>query len=81
MLSTKAGKAVSAGLQYDMQMKLNLIMKHATEDEKFKFTSLAYLLNKTTLKECFHVLGKDKAAGVDNVIYEEYEVYLNTRDF
>ena len=78
MLSTKAGKAVSAGLQYDMQMKLNLITKHATEDEKFRFTSLAHLLNETTLKECFRMLDKDKAAGIDNVTYEEYEVYLNT---
>jgi len=78
MLSTKAGKTVSTESQFDMQMKLNLIAKHATEDEKFKFTSLAHLLNEITLKECFHMLDKGKAAGVDDVTYEEYEVYLNT---
>jgi len=61
-----------------MEMKLNLITKHATEDVKFKFTSLAHLLNEITLKECFHMLDKGKAAGIDGVTYEEYEVYLNT---
>ncbi len=50
MLSTKAGKAITAELQYDMQMKLNLITKHATEDEKFRFTSLAQLLNETYVR-------------------------------
>ncbi|KAF0191556.1 MAG: hypothetical protein FD166_3762, partial [Bacteroidetes bacterium] len=54
------------------------ITKHATEDVKFKFTSLVHLLNETTLKECFHMLDKGKAAGIDGVTYEEYEVYLNT---
>ena len=78
MLSTKAGNSVSTEVQFDMEMKLNLITKHATEDVKFKFTSLAHLLNETTLKECFHMLDKGKAAGVDNVTYEEYEGYLNT---
>lgn len=78
MLSTKAGKSVSTESQFDMEMKLNLITKHATEDVKFKFTSLAHLLNETTLKECFSMLDKRKAAGIDNVTYEEYEGYLNT---
>lgn len=78
MLSSKAGKSVSTESQFDMEMKLNLITKHATEDVKFKFTSLAHLLNETTLKECFNMLDKGKAAGIDNVTYEEYEVYLNT---
>lgn len=78
MQSTKAGKAVSTEIQFDMQMKLNLITKHATEDVKFKFTSLAHLLNEETLTECFHMLEKGKAAGIDNVTYEQYEVYLNT---
>jgi len=41
MLSTKAGKSVSTESQFDMEKKLNLITKHATEDEKFKFSSLA----------------------------------------
>ena len=78
MLSTKAGNSVSTESQSDMEMKLNLITKHAIEDVKFKFTSLAHLLNETTLKECFRMLDKKKAAGIDNVTYGEYEVYLNT---
>ncbi|HAX94716.1 MAG TPA: group II intron reverse transcriptase/maturase [Bacteroidales bacterium] len=61
-----------------MQTKLNQITKRATEDRKFKFTSLAHLLNERTLAECFHLLKKGKAPGVDNVTYEEYEQYLDT---
>lgn len=78
MKSTKAGNSVSTELQFDMQMKLNLITKRATEDGKFKFTSLIHLINEETLKECFFMLDKDKATGIDNVTYKEYEVYLNT---
>jgi len=78
MLSTKAGKVVSAEVQFDMETKLNLITKHATEDRSFKFTSLAHLLNEESLKESFHMLKKNRAPGVDDVTYEEYEKYLNT---
>ncbi len=65
-------------MQFDMKTKLDLITKHAAEDKNFKFTSLAHLLNEDSLKECFHMLNKRKAAGIDNVTYEEYELYLNT---
>lgn len=78
MLSAKAGKVVPVEVQFDMETKLNLITKHAAEDRSFKFTSLAHLLNEESLKECFHMLKKDSAPGVDNVTYEEYEQYLNT---
>jgi len=78
MLSTKAGKVEPAEVQFDMETKLNLITKHATEDKSFKFTSLAHLLNEESLKESFHMLKKNKAPGVDEVTYEEYERYLNT---
>ena len=78
MLSTKAGKVVSAEVQSDMQTKLNLITEHTIKDKSFKFTSLAHLLNENSLKECFHRLKKNKATGLDQVTYEEYEVYLNT---
>lgn len=61
-----------------METKLNLITKHAAEDRKFKFTSLAHLLNEETLKVCFRMLKRNKAPGVDNITYEEYEKYLNT---
>ncbi len=78
MLSTKAGKIVSTEVQPDMQTKLNLITKHTIKDKHFKFTSLAHLLNENSLKECFHMLKKNKAPGLDHVTYEEYERYLNT---
>jgi len=65
MLSTKAGKIVSTEVQPDMQTKLNLITKHTIKDENFKFTSLAHLLNESSLKECFHMLKKNKAPGQD----------------
>ena len=78
MLSTKAGKMVSTEIQFDMQTKLNLITEHTIKDKGFKFTSLAHLLNETSLKECFHRLKKNKAPGLDQVTYEEYETYLNT---
>lgn len=78
MLSTKAGKIVSSEVQFDMKTKLDLISEHAKRDKKFKFTSLAHLLNEGTLKECFHMLKKGKATGIDHITYEEYEKYLNT---
>jgi group II intron reverse transcriptase/maturase len=78
MLSTKAGKIVPTEAQSGMETKLNLITKHAIEDRNFKFTSLAHLLNEESLKECFYMLRKDRAPGVDDVTYEEYEKYLNT---
>lgn len=78
MLSTKAGKVVPAEVQSAMQTKLNLITEHTIKDKSFKFTSLAHLLNETSLKECFHRLQKNKAPGLDQVTYEQYETYLNT---
>jgi len=78
MLSAKAGKVGSAEVQFDLETKLNLITKHAAEDRRFKFTSLAHLLNEESLKECFRRLKRNKAPGVDKVTYEEYEKYLNT---
>ena len=78
MLSAKTGKAVSTEVQFDMQTKLNLITEHTIKDKNFKFTSLAHLLNEISLKECFHMLKKNKAPGQDKVTYEEYGDYLFT---
>lgn len=78
MLSAKAGKMVSTEVQFDMQTKLNLITEHTIKDKDFKFTSLAHLLNEISLKECFHMLKKNKAPGQDKVTYEEYGDYLFT---
>jgi RNA-directed DNA polymerase len=78
MLSAKTGKIVSTEVQFDMQTKLNLITEHTIKDKDFKFTSLAHLLNEISLKECFHMLKKNKAPGQDKVTYEEYGMYLVT---
>jgi RNA-directed DNA polymerase len=78
MQSAKAGKVISAEISFDMETKLNLITKRATEDSRFKFTSLAHLLNEESLKESFYMLKKNKAPGVDGITYEEYEKYLTT---
>ena len=61
-----------------METKLDLITKRATEDKSFKFTSLAHLLNEETLKESFYMLKRNRAPGVDEVTYGEYEKYLTT---
>jgi len=61
-----------------MQTKLNLITEHTIKDKDFKFTSLAHLLNETSLKECFYMLKKNKSPGQDKVTYEEYGDYLFT---
>lgn len=77
MMSSKARKIVSSEVQFDMETKLNLITKRVVEDKNFKFTSLAHLLNEASLKECFYMLNKDRAPGVDDVTFREYETYLN----
>jgi len=41
--------------------KLALISQRARKDPKFWFTSLAHLLNKGFMKECYYSLGKDRA--------------------
>lgn len=61
-----------------METKLDLITKRAKEDKRFKFTSLAHLLNEESLKESFNKLKKNRAPGVDEVTVEEYEDYLHT---
>lgn len=60
-----------------MKTKLDLITKHAVEDENLKFTSLIHYLSEENLKECFYILKKDKAPGIDEVSYEEYEKYID----
>lgn len=52
--------------------KLTLITKRAQEEPGCQFTSLAHLLNKGYLKECYRKLGRDRACGVDNVTWEGY---------
>lgn len=65
-----------------MTTKLETLTIRARENRKCKFTSLAHLLTEDFLKGCFRELKRDKAAGVDGVSVEEYEVGLeeNVRD-
>ena len=58
------------------ETKLRLITQRAKENPKFKFTSLAYLLNEGYLEQCFKALEKDKACGIDGVKVEEYQANL-----
>lgn len=60
-----------------METKLNLIAAMAVKDGKCKFNNLIHLLNKDGLKECFYQLKKGRAAGVDDVTFEEYEQHLD----
>ena len=72
MLSTKAGKVVSAEVQFDMETKLNLITKRAIEDKRFKFTSLAHLLNEVSLKE-LHLVSRQLTVKVTK--FQQYVVF------
>ena len=53
-------------------VKLSLISKHAERDSKLQFTSLAHLLNKEFLKDCYNSLNRNKAVGIDGVSWKEY---------
>lgn len=55
-----------------LETKLDLIAKRARQEPTHKFTSLAHLLNETFLAECYGMLKKRKAPGVDGISVEEY---------
>jgi len=59
-----------------MQTKLNLITEHVKRDEKCRVNNVAYLLNEENLSECFRMLKKGKAAGIDEMTVEEYDLKL-----
>jgi group II intron reverse transcriptase/maturase len=61
-----------------MQTKLNLISEVAGRDGECKINNLAYLLSEENLKDCFLLLSKRKAAGIDGVTLEEYETNLDS---
>ena len=54
------------------ETKLERITKVARENPRYRFTSLANLLNEDYLAHCFSELKKDKATGADGVSVEEY---------
>ena len=49
--------------------KLILIAERARRDPTYRFTCLAHLLDEGFLKTCYLELGKDRASGVDGVLY------------
>ena len=62
--------------QKPMQTKLDLITEIARRDRKGRIYNVAYLLNEENLKECFGLLKKGKAAGIDGITLKEYEANL-----
>ena len=51
---------------------LPLISERARKEPKLQFTSLAHLLNKGFLRECYFELGRDRASGIDGVSWQAY---------
>lgn len=58
--------------------KFELIAQRARQDSKMRFTSLMHYINAAYLEKCFKMLKKDKACGVDDVTFKEYEVNLRS---
>lgn len=65
-----------------METKLTRIAEVAKTQPTEKFTSLAHLINKETIKECHKEMSTKKAAGIDQMTKEEYELNLegNVKD-
>jgi len=59
-----------------METKLTRIAEVARTQPNEKFTSLAHLINAETIKECHKQMSRKKAAGIDEVTKEEYELNL-----
>ncbi len=59
--------------------KLSLISEHAERDPLIRFTSLAHLLDKEFLKDCYNSLNRNKAVGVDGESWEDYGKNLDER--
>lgn len=63
-------------LEVRLATKLISLTQRARRGPKYKFISLAHLLNEDFLLGCFLELKRDKAPGVDGVTVKEYEVNL-----
>ena len=61
-----------------METKLRLISEIAAKDRKCRFNNLLHLLNVENLRECFYLLKRDRASGIDGVTMSEYEANLQT---
>jgi len=58
------------------ELKLTLIAQHAKREPEMQFISLAHLLNKDFLRQNFYSLNRNKAKGLDNVGWYEYNIHL-----
>ena len=58
------------------EFKLTLIAEHAKRNRTMKFMSIAHLLNADFLLSCFKSLNRNKATGIDNVTWYEYNANL-----
>ena len=56
-----------------METKLTLIAKRAKEDRQCKFNNLMHLITRRSLTDCFHMLKRGKAPGIDQTTLEAYE--------
>ena len=59
------------------EFKLTLITEHAKRDKSTRFTSIAHLLNVEYLKTGFNSLNRNKAKGVDDVSWYDYNEHLD----
>jgi group II intron reverse transcriptase/maturase len=57
--------------------KLQRIAERASRDKHCQFTSLFHLVNKELLLECFMLLRKNAASGIDNITKEAYANHLS----
>jgi RNA-directed DNA polymerase len=71
-----------AELEMTTWTKLLLLAERARREPRCQFTSLAHLLDAEYLAACYHLLGRDRACGVDGVTWKEYGERLeeNLRD-
>ena len=53
-------------------VKLRLITKRAREDKSVRFNNLMHLVNEFSLSECYYMLKKNKAPGIDGETVKEY---------
>lgn len=59
------------------RIKLSLISERVKREPNTQFTSLAHLLSKSFLEDCFNNLNRNKAKGIDNVSWKDYNKNLN----
>ncbi len=52
--------------------KLKWIANKAKQDKKWRFSTLAYLINKSSLAQCYKELNKKSACGVDGMSVQDY---------